>query len=150
MIVGIGHDMVDIRRIERLLKEQGERFTRRIFCAGELAYAKRRESAGEQAVAAVLAKRFAAKEAFAKAMGTGIGEIHFTEIEVVNDMLGAPQLVLHGHALTQWENKLMGTMGAVHVSLSDEYPYASAFVVLSHHKSPQSHQGSMVAAHIAL
>lgn len=115
--------MVDIRRIESLMEKSGERFLPRSFTESEQEYAQSKPAQ----TAAIFAKRFAAKEAFAKAMGTGIGEhVSFTEIEVLNDAVGKPTLRLHGKA-SAWLEK----HGAIaHLSLSDELPYALAQVII--------------------
>lgn len=129
MILGVGNDMVDIRRIEALLERFGSRFERKIFSPREQAQAAR--ASGIRA-AATYAKRFAAKEAFAKAIGRGIGTIQWREIEVSNLPSGQPELRLSGEAhkalLAMTPPKMRA---AVHISLSDEYPYAQAFVVIS-------------------
>lgn len=116
--------MVDIRRVERLLEKTGERLIERTFTQGEQEYAE--SKALEQRVA-IYAKRFAAKEAFSKAMGTGIGaNVGFTDVEVRNDANGKPELVLHGVA-AKWMEK---HHAIAHVSLSDEPPYAIAQVII--------------------
>lgn len=125
MILGIGTDLCDIRRIERALAKFGKRFLDRCFTSQEQAYAK-----GD---AAILAKRFAAKEAAAKALGSGIWRkgIHLREFEILNAPSGRPQLVVHGAALAYLAALIPQNMRPVwHVSLSDEYPYASAYVIL--------------------
>lgn len=132
MILGIGSDMVDIRRIERTLGRFGEKFEQRVFTAAERAKAVSRLGAGKSSVAALYAKRFAAKEACAKALGTGLGKIQWQEIEVLNHADGMPALYLSGHALARARALCpAGTAPRLHLSLSDEYPYALAFVILS-------------------
>jgi len=124
MILGIGNDLVDIRRIEKAFVRFGARFTGRIFTAAERKYA------GQDCTR--LAKRFAAKEACAKALGTGLGRISWQEIEVLRSPGGAPQIVLHGHALDRAKTLVPdGKTVQCFVSLSDEYPYAQAFVVIA-------------------
>ena len=123
MIIGTGIDMVDIRRIEKLLAANEERFLARTYTEAEVTYAQSKPAQK----AGIYAKRFAAKEAFAKAMGTGIGEhVAFTDIEVINDGKGKPTLMLHG-AAAEW---LAGKQAVVHLSLSDEAPYAIAQVII--------------------
>lgn len=130
MILGIGNDMVDIRRIEALLERFGSRFERKIFSPREQAHAAR--ASGARAAAATYAKRFAAKEAFAKAIGRGIGTIKWQEIEVGNLPSGQPELRLSGEAHKALLAITPAKMRAVvNISLSDEYPYAQAFVVIS-------------------
>ncbi len=132
MILGIGTDIVDIRRIEKLYLRFGNKFEHRVFSAVELAHADRRGKAGTKARAAILAKRFAAKEACAKALGTGIGKISFHEIVVSRNAEGAPQIVLSGFAASYLKGRTPeGMAAAIHVSLADDYPVAQAFVVIS-------------------
>jgi holo-[acyl-carrier protein] synthase len=127
MIVGIGSDLCDIRRIERSLERFGERFTHRIFTAGERARSERRA-----ATAASYARRFAAKEACAKALGTGMRSgVFWRDMEVVNLSSGRPTMRLRGGALAQL-NRLVpsGHKAVVHVSLTDDPPIAQAFVII--------------------
>ena len=122
MIRGMGTDMVEIARIGRAMERHGERFALRILCAAEYrAFVTRGRSA------AWLAKRFAAKEAASKALGTGIGSVSWHDIEIANDERGAPRLALHGGGARR-----MAEIGASHawLSLSDEAGFALAFVVL--------------------
>lgn len=129
MILGIGHDLVDIRRIERLLARFGRAFETRCFTDREQAYAHTKR--GDREVAAAYAKRFAAKEALAKAVGTGIGgKIGFQDIEIEHNANGAPRL-----AFTPTVSTLLQTLSSArevrcHLSLTDEYPYASAWVMV--------------------
>ncbi|MFK0573426.1 holo-ACP synthase [Endozoicomonas sp.] len=122
MIAGIGTDIVRIDRIERSLNRLGEAFARRILTEFELSVWVERSSP-----AAYLAKRFAAKEAVAKAFGTGIGKLSFQHIEVRNNVAGAPELILYGYAL---ELQHQRAIKQLHISLSDEQDNAIAFVVL--------------------
>jgi len=127
MIIGTGIDMVDIRRIEQLLADSGERFIARVFTKGEQATCGARKEC-----AASYAKRFAAKEACAKALGCGIGaDALFTEIEVTNDERGAPHIILHGSALARLNTLTpMGYNAKIFLALSDEAPYAIAHVII--------------------
>jgi holo-[acyl-carrier protein] synthase len=127
MIIGIGSDLCDIRRIERSLARFGERFTERIFTAGERARSDRRA-----ARAPSYARRFAAKEACAKALGTGMrGGVFWRDIEVVNLPGGRPTMRLTGGALAQLTAMTPeGHEAVVHVSLTDDPPFAQAFVVI--------------------
>ncbi len=129
MILGIGTDLTDIRRIEKLLERFGRRFEERVYTQGERAYAHRRK--GQEAAA--FAKRFAAKEAALKALGCGLRErIGWRDIEILNDTLGKPQLLLHGQAQRFLQSKLRkGQIADCHLSLSDSPPYAQAFVVIT-------------------
>jgi len=123
MVVGIGTDIVQISRIKEAFERQGERFAQRILCPNELALFN-----GKNQSIPYLAKRFAAKEAASKALGTGIGVVSWQDLEISNDQNGAPVLTFTGSAQEQ-----MVSMGAsqISISLSDEQDYAVAFVVLS-------------------
>lgn len=122
-IVGIGTDIVEIERIKRLLERNSERFIERILHPHEIGAFK---TSGNPA--AWLAKRFATKEAVAKALGTGIGkDASFFEIETSHSDLGKPQLHLHGTALARAER--LGVID-IQISLADEREYAVAFVIL--------------------
>ncbi|SKA71803.1 holo-[acyl-carrier protein] synthase [Thiothrix eikelboomii] len=122
-ILGIGTDIVEIARIDRLLERQAERFIERILHPHELAYL-----AQIHQPAAWLAKRFATKEAVAKALGTGIGQAaSFVEIETRHTELGQPIIHLHGTSLAT--AKQLGVT-SIQVSIADEREYAVAFVIL--------------------
>ena len=127
MILGIGSDLCDIRRIERSLERFGTRFTHRIFTAGERARSERRAAS-----AASYARRFAAKEACAKALGTGLrGGVFWRDMEVVNLPGGRPTMRLTGGALKRLQSMAPPRHEAViHVSLTDDPPMAQAFVVI--------------------
>ncbi|MGP9822106.1 holo-ACP synthase [Salinarimonas sp. NSM] len=127
MIIGIGSDLCDIRRIEASLARFGERFTRRVFTEGERARSERRA-----ARAPSYARRFAAKEACAKALGTGFAEgVFWRDMEVVNLPSGAPTMALaNGAAARLAAITPPGHRAVVHVSLTDDPPLAQAFVVI--------------------
>jgi holo-[acyl-carrier protein] synthase len=129
MILGLGSDICDIRRIEKSIERFGERFTARLFSPGERARADRRAINR----AATYAKRFAAKEACAKALGTGFRRgVFFADLRVVNLPSGQPTLQLHGGALARLlEMTPPGRTAQILLSLTDEYPYAYANVVIS-------------------
>lgn len=131
MILGIGTDLTDIRRIERALERFGERFMKRCFTMQERDLAESRAHNPGQRVA-TYAKRFAAKEACVKALGIGVAHgVTLKDIEVTNDPLGRPTLALHGEAYRYLALRLpRETAVAIHLSLTDEYPYASAYVVI--------------------
>lgn len=127
MILGIGVDLVDMRRIERLLEKFGERFIQKVFTKQERAYASLSPHPLQ-----VYANRFAAKEAAAKALGTGMRGIGWKEIEISRAPSGAPSLIFHGKAYEIFVSRIPPRYtGALHVSFSDEPPYSTAFVVLS-------------------
>ncbi|ALA18716.1 MULTISPECIES: holo-ACP synthase [unclassified Chelatococcus] len=127
MIIGIGSDLCDIRRIERSLARFGERFTHRVYTEGERAKSDRRA-----ARAASYARRFAAKEACAKALGTGMRlGVFWRDMEVVNLPGGRPTMRLTGGALQRLEEMTPpGHEAVVHVSLTDDPPLAQAFVII--------------------
>ena len=127
MILGIGSDLCDIRRIEKSLARFGERFIQRVFTPVEQAKARRRP-----ALAPILAKRFAAKEACSKALGTGFSRgVFLRDIGVVNLRSGQPTLALTGGALVQLTSMLPeGHEAVIHLTMTDEYPLAQAFVII--------------------
>ncbi|MCB1556688.1 MAG: holo-ACP synthase [Alphaproteobacteria bacterium] len=129
MILGIGNDLTDIRRVERNLTRHGERFVRRCFTEAEISYVETRPSNTQ---AASYAKRFAAKEACAKALGTGFRDgLTLRHIAICNDQNGRPECVLTGPALDRLKALTpAGRSASLHLSLSDEPPYAQAFVVI--------------------
>ncbi len=128
MILGIGSDLVDIRRIEKVIARHGERFIDRIFTDVERAKAERRATRID-----TYAKRFAAKEACSKALGTGFRRgVFFKDMGVVNLPSGRPTMHLTGGALEQLRRITPeGHEARIDVSLTDEYPIAQAFVVIS-------------------
>lgn len=132
MILGIGSDLVDIRRIEDSLARFGKRFERRVFTENEQKYARRSSSATNQAIAATYAKRFAAKEACYKALNIGKNSgVSWLDVEVVSNVGGKPEIILRGCALENLQKQIVkGTEARIFVSLSDEYPYAQAYVVI--------------------
>ena len=127
MIVGIGSDLSDIRRIKGSLDRFGERFVQRVFTEVER---KRSERKGDRA--ASYAKRFAAKEACAKALGTGIRRgVFWRDMGVVNLPSGQPTMRLTGGAAQRLAELVRpGMEPFIHVSLTDDHPYAQAFVVI--------------------
>jgi holo-[acyl-carrier protein] synthase len=129
MIVGIGSDLIDITRIEQTIARFGDRFLSRIFTDVERARADRRPLLA----AASYAKRFAAKEACAKALGTGLrAGVYWRDMGVVNLPGGRPTLVLTGGALARLESMLpSGTVARVDLTMTDEPPLAQAVVVIS-------------------
>ncbi len=127
MIVGIGSDLCDIRRIERSLERFGDRFTHRVFTEGERARSDRRA-----ARAPSYARRFAAKEACSKALGTGMSHgVFWRDIEVVNLPGGRPTLRLTNGAAERLAALMPpGHRPVVHVTLTDDPPLAQAFVII--------------------
>lgn len=130
MIIGTGSDLIDITRIERTLERHGARFIERCFTPAEIAKAERRREAGTHV--ATYAKRFAAKEACAKALGTGFSDgVYFRDIGVVNDPSGRPTLQLAGGALARLMSMVPpGMQPRIHLTLTDEPPLAQAHVII--------------------
>lgn len=130
MIIGIGEDTCDIRRLDKALQRHGQRFLDRCFTKQEQAKAATRKGANEPA--STLAKRFAAKEACAKALGTGFSQgVTLASIGVVNAPSGAPTLTLTGGAAARLAALApAGKAIKIHLTLGDEYPYAKAFVII--------------------
>ncbi len=130
MIIGIGHDLTDFARIEKLIGAHEERFTSKHFTKAEKDRAEKFRDAGNYI--AVLSKRFAAKEAAAKALGTGIAEgVYLKDIHVENDDKGRPFLKLENGALERLKSITPDNHKTIlHLSLTDEPPLASAYVVI--------------------
>lgn len=128
MIIGIGSDLIDIRRIEKALERFGERFTLRCFTETERAKADRRARRAD-----TYAKRFAAKEACSKALGTGFRQgVFWRDMGVVNLRSGQPTLELTGGAKARLERLTPpGHSAVIHLTMTDEYPLAQAIVIIS-------------------
>jgi len=128
MIIGMGSDITDIRRIEKVIGKHGERFLERIFTDIERARAERRANR-----TATYAKRFAAKEACAKALGTGIRRgVWWRDMGVINLPSGRPTMELKGGALRRLEELTpAGYEARIDLTISDEWPLAQAIVVIS-------------------
>ncbi len=131
MILGLGNDIIDIRRIERNMERFGDRFIKRVFTAGEIAKAESHTAARHKR-AGTLAKRYAAKEACLKALGDHNHGIHWQDMEVVSLPSGKPILQLSGAAAVAL-GKLVpaGMQAQVDVTMTDEYPQAQAIVIIS-------------------
>jgi holo-[acyl-carrier protein] synthase len=128
MIIGIGNDLCNIERVQRSLDEFGERFEARVFTRGERAKAQ-----GRLRKAETYAKRFAAKEACAKALGTGVPRrgVHWQHFDVVNLPSGAPTLALSGGAKARLEAITpSGHVARIHLTLTDDHPWAEAQVII--------------------
>ena len=128
MIIGIGNDIIDIRRVEQTLARFGERFTNRIFTEVE-----QRKSDGRRMRAASYAKRFAAKEACSKALGTGFRRgVFWRGMGVVNLRSGQPTMALTGGAASRLaEITPEGMEPVIHLTITDDHPQAQAFVIIS-------------------
>ena len=139
MILGTGVDTIDIRRIERSLARFGDRFTNRIYTELERNRAERRPDQR----AATYAKRFAAKEATAKALGTGLKRgVFWRDLGVANLPSGQPTMRLTGGAAKRLvELTPSGHHAHIHVSLTDDYPLAVSFVIISAELDPTSGAG---------
>ena len=136
MILGLGNDVVDIRRIEQSIARYGERFLERVFTETERAKAERRT---EKLRSATYAKRFAAKEAASKALGTGFqAGVFFRDLGVVNLPSGQPTLRMTGGAAERLARITpAGHRAEVALTMTDEYPYASAVVIISAVRLPE-------------
>ena len=129
MIIGLGNDLIDIRRIEKTLERFGARFTARVFTETEQRKSDRRATR-----AASYAKRFAAKEACAKALGTGVPRhgVHWRDLGVINLPSGKPTMELtRGAARRLEEITPEGMTAQIDVTLTDDYPLAQAIVIIS-------------------
>ena len=128
MILGLGNDMIDIRRIEESIAKFGERFTHRIFTEIE-----QRKSDGRANRAASYAQRFAAKEACSKALGTGFRKgVYWKDMGVVNEPSGRPTMVLTGGAEEHLAKMVPpGHKPVIHLTITDDFPYAQAVVIIS-------------------
>ena len=135
MIIGLGSDLIDIRRIEKSLEKYGERFTHRIFTDIE-----RRKSDARHERAASYAKRFAVKEACSKALGTGISHgVFWRDMGVVNLPGGKPTMNLTGRAGERLAAMMpAGHRPVVHLTITDDYPLAQAFVIIEAVPATQS------------
>ena len=132
MIIGIGSDLIDIRRVGKVIERHGERFLDRIFTDAERARAGRRAKS-EKMVVATYAKRFAAKEACSKALGTGIRRgVWWRDMGVVNRPGGRPTMHLTGGALARLQELTPPDHQAqIDLSITDDWPLAQAFVIIS-------------------
>ncbi|WP_027836603.1 holo-ACP synthase [Hyphomonas sp.] len=128
MIIGIGNDLCNIERVEKTLERFGERFENRVFTEVEIALARRRRRTAE-----TYAKRFAAKEACAKALGTGVPRrgVHWKHLGVVNLPTGKPTLALTGGAAERLAKMVPdGHEAVIHLTITDDYPWAEAQVII--------------------
>jgi len=127
-IFGIGTDIVNIKRINNSLKKRGSRFKDKIFSKNEISYSESKKNPS-----AYFAKRFAAKEAFSKALGVGIRKgINLKNIEVFNDKYGKPSIKLKGTVKIYLKKKIKNKKYDIYLSLSDDLPWAQATVIISY------------------
>ena len=127
-IFGIGTDIINIKRINNSIKRGGYSFKKKIFSDKEITYCEKKKNPG-----AFYAKRFAAKEAFTKALGTGIGKgISLKDIEIFNDSSGKPNIKLKGFTNNYLKKKIKRNNYNIYLSLSDDKPWAQATVIISY------------------
>ena len=127
-IFGIGTDIVNIKRMEKSLRRNGDAFKKRIFSKNEIIYCERKKNPST-----FYAKRFAAKEALSKALGTGIRKgINFKNIEISNNKLGKPSIKLSGSTANFLKKKIKTKKYSIYLSLSDDEPWAQATVIISY------------------
>ena len=127
-IFGIGTDIVNIKRIKKILKNNGTRFKNKVFSESEINYCEKKRDPGP-----FYAKRFAAKEAFTKALGTGIRKgINLKNIIIFNDVYGKPKIKLKGSTYNYLKKKIKSKKYNIHLSLTDDKPWAQATVIISY------------------
>ena len=127
-IFGIGTNIVNIKRMNKSIKQHGNKFKKRIFSKNEIIYCEKKKNSG-----AYYAKRFAAKEAFKKALGTGIRKgINLNNIEIFNNKLGKPSVRLKGDVAIYIKKKIKNKKYHIYLSLSDDTPWAQATVVITY------------------
>ena len=127
-IFGIGTDIVNIKRMEKSLRRNGDNFKKRIFSKNEIIYCERKKNPFT-----FYAKRFAAKEALSKALGTGIRKgINFKNIEISNNKFGKPSIKLSGSTASFLKKKIKTKKYSIYLSLSDDEPWAQATVIISY------------------
>ena len=126
-IFGIGTDIVNIKRMNKSLKGRNNNFKERIFSKNEITYCEKKKNSSS-----FYAKRFAAKEALSKALGTGIRKgINFKDIEISNDNFGKPSIKLKGSTAIFLKKKVKNKKYSIYLSLSDDAPWAQATVIVS-------------------
>ena len=129
-IFGIGTDIVNIKRIEQSIKKNKSTFKNKIFSEKEISYCENKKNSGS-----FYAKRFAAKEAFSKALGTGIRKgVNLKNIEVSNNAYGKPSISLKGNLPNYLKKRVKCKKYYIHLSLSDDKPWAQATVIISYNK----------------
>ena len=127
-IFGIGTDIVNIKRMEKSLKSKGASFKKKIFSKNEIIYCEKKKNPSP-----FYAKRFAAKEALSKALGTGIRQgVNFKDIEILNDIFGKPSILLKGSTENFLKKKIKKKKYFIYLSLSDDLPWAQATVIISY------------------
>ena len=129
-IFGIGTDIVNIKRLQKSLKKNGNKFKNKVFTQDEITYCESKKNSS-----AYYAKRFAAKEAFVKALGTGFRKnITFKNIVISNNNYGKPTINIKGPVNSYLKRKIKNKKYKIYLSLSDDLPWAQATVIISHNK----------------
>jgi len=130
MILGLGTDLIDSRRVEKMIEDYPIRFLTKYFTPSEINEFHLREKSGRHIL--YLSKRLAAKEAFSKALGTGFQNgLYMIDVEIINNEKGKPFIQCHNNALQKLEDFAHGCKGCkIHLSLTDEPPYAQATVII--------------------
>ena len=127
-IFGIGTDIVNIKRMQKILRIKNNNFKKRIFSKNEIIYCEKKKYPSS-----FYAKRFAAKEALSKALGTGIRKgINFKDIEIINNNYGKPTIKLRGSTANFLKKKIKNKKYSIYLSLSDDIPWAQATVIVSY------------------
>ena len=127
-IFGIGTDIVNIKRMQKILRINNNNFKKRIFSNNEIIYCEKKKYPSS-----FYAKRFAAKEALSKALGTGIRKgINFKDIEIINNNYGKPTIKLRGSTASFLKKKIKNNKYSIYLSLSDDIPWAQATVIISY------------------
>ena len=127
-IFGIGTDIVNIKRMQKILRINNNNFKKRIFSKNEIIYCEKKKYHSS-----FYAKRFAAKEALSKALGTGIRKgINFKDIEIINNNYGKPTIKLRGSTANFLKKKIKNKKYSIYLSLSDDIPWAQATVIVSY------------------
>ena len=129
-IFGIGTDIVNIKRMEKSIKKSRNNFINKVFSKNEINYCEKKKNPFP-----FYAKRFAAKEAFSKALGTGIRKgIDLKNIEIHNNSYGKPSIILKGNIVIFLKKQIKTNKYDIHLSLSDDKPWAQATVIISYNK----------------
>ena len=127
-IFGLGTDIVNIKRLDKVLKKNKNAFKSRVFSKNEILYCDKKKNS-----VSFYAKRYAAKEALSKALGTGIRKgINFKDIEIINNNFGKPSIKLKGTTANFLKKKIRAKKYSIYLSLSDDLPWAQATVIISY------------------
>ncbi len=130
MIIGIGSDLANIERMEKAIENFGEKFINKVFSKKEKEEMLRRKKVSATRYAASAAKRFAGKEACSKALGTGFRRgVYMKDIEILHQPSGKPEITLYNGALKRLQ-ELAGSETSLHISMTDDFPWAQAFVII--------------------